>query len=756
MKTFLSGFFYRLLIASTALALGSCAVFGDIPWPTINTNNVIVVTNVTYGAVGDSVTTNTTAIQKAINAASLGGSTNGLSGGVVEIPAAAGTYLCGPLTMSNFVDLQIDAGATLQMLPYGSYPGGTSPTDFIAASKLRDIEISGFGTIDGQGAVWWATNTETPGGINRPKAMFAPTACNVVLIRDITLQNPPNTHISFRSSSAVPCGNVMVTNLTINTPDNTPNTDGIDLSGTNVMILNSSISDGDDHIAISDSSAFEHDIIVTNCLFGTGHGVSFGSFTQGGASNVLVINCGWNGSENGIRIKSQRGRGGLVQDAYYQNLSMTNVQWPILIYSYYNDGVGTLEQANPYMAATDVVQTVNSSTPIWQNIFFTNVNATTPSGNPAVMIWGLPEMLISNVVLDDVNINGSAGTKTCEFYNVTNLQILNSKITVGTRTPLYTFFDDHMTVSNSQTGAAQAILSGLSTNGILTNMVGSSFTFYNVPATLQPTNSIANGTITMGGGMFTVSNNLSMLPEAAFDYQLGTSAATTVVKGNLELGGNVNITASAGFTNGTYTLFTYTGGLTGSPPTLGSAPPGFDYAFDTSVAGKVNLDVTLPVPPPANLTAQGTNLLIELQWLASAGASGYDLMRSTNDGGPYSTITTTAATNYSDNAVGPGVIYYYVVSATNSFGSSANSTQADAAALPSLNATNLNFQVSGNQLLLSWPPDHLGWQLQIQTNTLADGLGTNWTTVPDSTSVIATNMPISIGNDCVFYRLAYP
>jgi hypothetical protein len=131
-------------------------------------------------------------------------------------------------------------------------------------------------------------------------------------------------------------------------------------------------------------------------------------------------------------------------------------------------------------------------------------------------------------------------------------------------------------------------------------------------------------------------------------------------------------------------------------------------------------------------------------------------MRSTNDGGPYSTITTTAATNYSDSAVNPGIIYYYVVSATNSSGSSANSIQASAVPLPSLNATNLNFQVSGSQLLLSWPPDHLGWQLQIQTNSLTSGLGTNWATVPNSTNIIVTNMPVSIGNGCVFYRLAYP
>ena len=123
------------------LALNGSAVFAGIPLPQINTNNIVNVTN--YGAVGDGVKTNTTAIQNAINAAAVGGATNGLSGGTVEIPA--GVYLSGPLTMKNFVNLQIDAGATLQMLPYGSFP---ATSDFISASSLHDLEISGSGTID--------------------------------------------------------------------------------------------------------------------------------------------------------------------------------------------------------------------------------------------------------------------------------------------------------------------------------------------------------------------------------------------------------------------------------------------------------------------------------------------------------------------------------------------------------------------------------------------------------------------------------
>src|SRR5262245_16136578 len=103
--------------------------------PTINTNNIITITNAPYNAVGDGVFTNTTAIQQAISAAAAGGTVNGLSGGLVRIPGP-GTYLCGPLTLANFVGLQIDPGAKLLMLPLGKYPGGTtSPANFIQASS---------------------------------------------------------------------------------------------------------------------------------------------------------------------------------------------------------------------------------------------------------------------------------------------------------------------------------------------------------------------------------------------------------------------------------------------------------------------------------------------------------------------------------------------------------------------------------------------------------------------------------------------
>ncbi len=140
-----------------------------------------------------------------------------------------------------------------------------------------------------------------------------------------------------------------------------------------------------------------------------------------------------------------------------------------------------------------------------------------------------------------------------------------------------------------------------------------------------------------------------------------------------------------------------------------------------------------------------------------SGATSYNLKRGTANGGPYPTVYSgLIATNYADAAVTNAVTYYYVVTAVSG-GESANSLQASATPLPSLAPVNITpLPPNNGQLQLSWPQDHLGWHLQIQTNSLNVGLGTNWVNVPNSTTTNQVFISIDPKNGSLFLRLVYP
>jgi polygalacturonase len=706
--------------------------------PTINTNNVVNITN--FGAVSSTTLTNTTAIQNAINSAA---TTNG--GCTVEIPA--GTFLSGPLTLQSKVNLQIDSGATLQMLPYAKWQW-PSTTDFMLGNGISDVEISGSGTIDGQGSDWWAAYN-ADNNVGRPNFIEFKKS-HRILIQNVTLQNPPTFHLMLKNNN----DNITIQGITINTPGTSPNTDGFDISSTNVLIQNCFISDGDDNVEIG-GSALAAEITITNCTFGTGHGVSIGSITSGNVSNLVVANCTFSGTDYGIRMKSNDGiggssAGGTVHNLSYYNIGMTNiVKGAIVIYSYYGSvgQFGTPTSVTPFFAST---QTVDVTTiPVWRDISISNVNATVASGGVPGIIWARMEVPATNILLNHVNITAS---KPFDVYNARGVQFVDSQITVTSGTTNFLLYNAQVIISNSVFATNLVSLDGLTTNGY-----GNNLAFYNARVSLKNTNVFDDGPLTLADSILTVSNNFMLLPSTVLNFTLDPNTNRVAVVGNLALGGTINLTNGPGFGPGTNTLLTYTGTLSGNLPTLGSTPAGYNYAFDTNTAGQVKLVVTLPAPSaPTNFTATGTNLLIKLKWNAVSGATSYNLKRGTANGGPYPTVYSgLTVTNYSDAAVTNAVTYYYVVTAVSG-GESTNSLQASATPLPSSVATNLVVQVGDGQLKLSWPQDHLGWHLQIQTNSLNAGLETNWVNVPNSTTTNQIFIPINPNNGSVFLRLVYP
>jgi polygalacturonase len=405
-----------MLFASAATGVADAQSSYVAPALPVIPDGIYNITN--YGAVGDGMTTNTTAIQAAISAASAAG------GGTVEVPA--GVYLSGPVQLASHMRLQLDGGAILRMLPLDKYPGGTrDPTDFLSGARLQDIALSGTGMIDGQGIPWWPY--ARVGGARRPR-MIALSSCDRVLIEQVTLTNSPMFHIAIGGKSS----NVTVRGVTIRAnPSTDPvnpghNTDACDVTGSHVLVEGCNVSVGDDDFTCSGSTS---DVLITNCTYGFGHGVSIGSHTAGGISNLTVINCTFNNTEAGIRIKTDRDRGGFLHNLTYRNLSMTNVGCPILIYAAYmatNREYRALDKLTPEIAATYPSAAIKARTPVYRDIVFSNITATVQSGRRAGLIWGLPEMAVTNVLLQQVSITAD---RPLGIYYAQGVRLVDSKIT---------------------------------------------------------------------------------------------------------------------------------------------------------------------------------------------------------------------------------------------------------------------------------------------------------------------------------------
>jgi polygalacturonase len=250
-------------------------------------------------------------------------------------------------------------------------------------------------------------------------------------MENITLQNSPKFH--FVPSD---CEDVLVSNVTILAPTHAANTDAIDPSGRRMLITKCKIDVGDDDVAIKAGKKIpghefqSEDISITDCTILHGHGISIGSETLGGVRNVTVRNCTFENTENGLRIKSQRGKGGVVENIRYQDITMKNVIPAITLTCYYmNNSAG--DTAQPSTVKEDAAQLASAMTPVFRNIYFSNVTATCQKS--AGVITGLPESKISNLVLDNVHISSATGLT---IKNAAGVQFKNVQVTAQAGPPV--------------------------------------------------------------------------------------------------------------------------------------------------------------------------------------------------------------------------------------------------------------------------------------------------------------------------------
>jgi len=357
-----------------------------------------------FGALGNGMAYDAPAIQSAIDACSQAG------GGTVFFPA--GRYVTGSLFLREDITLYVDAGATLlgsenpadyPMIP-SRWEGVTRETHapLITGAGLRNVAVIGRGTIDGRGARWWKMHRESALAAPRPRLISLVDSTNV-LIEGVTLTNSPTWTIS-----PLRCENITVDKVTIVNPPDSPNTDGINPdSCRNVHISNCHIDVGDDCVAIKSGIETEapeqrapcENITITNCTMVHGHGgVVIGSEMSGSVRNVVISNCVFVGTDRGIRLKSRRGRGGVVEDIRVTNVVMQDVLCPFTMNLYYHIGM----KGNPDIADKRPAP-IDEGTPRFRRIHLSHMSAR-DAKIAAGFLYGLPEMPIEDVMLDDVSI----------------------------------------------------------------------------------------------------------------------------------------------------------------------------------------------------------------------------------------------------------------------------------------------------------------------------------------------------------------
>lgn len=452
-----------------------------------------------FGGVGDGSFDNTQAFRDAMVAVSSQG------GGHLVVPR--GVWCTGPITFEDNVDLHLSEGAVILFSPdFDKYP--IIDTYFeglktrrcqspLNAKGKKNVAITGFGTIDGNGDAWrwikrskltegewnklskiegsvtgmaqgfelWAPNQSILENLQKC-AMNVPEWCQTeedwlsardflrpALLNFEQCENVWLQGVCFQNSPAwnlhpFQCQNVVVEDVMVINPWNSQNGDGLDLEACkNCLIVNTKFDVGDDAICVKSGKNKDgrdlqtpcENVVVDNCAVYHGHGgFVVGSEMSSGVKNVSVRNCMFLGTDVGLRFKSARGRGGVVENIHIDNINMINIPTDCILFDLHYTGLSAsdaLKQKQEREAERqrliaaglpvpeEEVPAVTEETPQFKDIYINNV--TCQGAMRAFYFNGLPEMPVTNINISNAQVTADYGI---EINESRDIQISNVQL----------------------------------------------------------------------------------------------------------------------------------------------------------------------------------------------------------------------------------------------------------------------------------------------------------------------------------------
>ncbi len=457
-----------------------------------------------YGAIADGLTLNSVAINKTIDeCAKQGGGTVLIPrGSFVTGPIIMKSNINLHLAKGAFIIFTKDFDQ--YPLVRSSFEGVDAARcqSPVVAENLENIGITGEGIMNGNGFYWrpikkdkltesqWKAHQNKYGGLiaadgktwySSSKALKAAltnnigkltdgktlkdfedvkdymrpnmiriSQCKNILIEGVTFENSPawTTHITM--SEHITVRSLKVKNIWYGA-----NTDAIDLeSCKNALLEDCNFDTGDDGITIKSGRDADgrkrgmptKDVIVKNCTVYHAHGgFVVGSEMSGGVNNMFVSNCTFIGSDIGLRFKTTRGRGGMVENIYVNNINMKDIPAEAILFDMY------------YMAKDPVVlagekreppvvefKPVDETTPQFQNFYFRNI--TCNGAAKGIFVRGIPEMHIKNILIENAVIQADEGI---DIQEASNISLNNfTMITKNTNPVAYILNSDNITINN--------------------------------------------------------------------------------------------------------------------------------------------------------------------------------------------------------------------------------------------------------------------------------------------------------------------